>query len=323
MKPLVERWTTENGRTVAEEVLARLMAGRPLTDLALGGHEGRVDLRGLPALQPRRLQRFETQGWFVEELGDLIKFRGVLLENLDLSGAQVQSFRLHDSTVVGSRFDAANCQDWRLWGTQVSDCSFARADLREAAVGTWDKGRRNVWRRVDFSGADFRVGVSCGAVYEDCDFSGAKLAKARFEQCTLNRCRFAGELRAVVFDGRELTDRPAPRQMERIDFSEASFRHVEFLGFDLQAVSLPHDPDLRLIRRARCAARRGIEMLEGDDRVAARQLRAMLHTQLRGPGTDRDVRVFNRRDYLELGGEDLATLAEEVLSRAETECLKG
>jgi uncharacterized protein YjbI with pentapeptide repeats len=237
MRLLVERWRTEEGAALAEEVLARLIAGRPLTGLGLGEHEGRVDLRGLPAPQPRRLQRFETQGWFVEQLGDLVKFRGVRLENLDLSGAALESFRFYDAVVTGCCFDGASCRDWRLWGSDVSDSSFVGADLRESAVGTWHEGHRNSWRRADFSGADFRVGVSWEAVYEDCDFSGAKLAKVKFEQCTLARCRFSGELREVVFDGRDLTDRPAPPEMDKVDFSEATFRHVEFLGFDLEAAA--------------------------------------------------------------------------------------
>jgi hypothetical protein len=47
-------------------------------------------------------------------------------------------------------------------GLRGERLQFAKANLREAAVGTWDEGRRNAWRRVDFTGADFRVGVSWG-----------------------------------------------------------------------------------------------------------------------------------------------------------------
>jgi hypothetical protein len=73
--------------------VARLVAGRRLDGLGLGWHEGRVDLRGLPAPVRARLRRFESQGWFVEVLGDLITFRGVQQRGLDLSGAQSQSLR--------------------------------------------------------------------------------------------------------------------------------------------------------------------------------------------------------------------------------------
>jgi hypothetical protein len=174
---------------------------------------------------------------------------------------------------------------------------------------------------VDFTGAGFRVGVAWEAVFEDCDFTDAKLAKVKFEQCTLTRCRFAGELREVVFDGRDLTDRPAPQPMDTVDFSDATFRRVEFLGFDLDAVTLPKDPDIRLVRRAPCVARHGVDLLDGDDRTEARVLRAMFENRLRGPGTDNESAVFNRRDYLELGGPQLLALAEDVLTRAEAKCL--
>lgn len=319
-KALNDRWKTDSGQALAEEVVARLIAGRPLDDLGLPEHEGRSDLRSLPIPPPRRLERFEAQGWFVERLGDLVVLNGPRLQGLDLSGGQLQSLRFHDGHISECRFDGANCRDWRLWGTEVSDCSFAKASLREAAVGTWHEGRRNVWRRVDFSGSDFRIGVSHEAVYEDCDFSGAKLDKVEFGQCAFSRCHFAGELKQVVFDGRDLTDRPAPPPMEAVDFSDAYFNQVEFKGFDLEAVVLPKDADVRLVRHARCVAREGLEMISDDTSADARVLRALLERRLRGPGTEQDSEVFNRRDYLDFGGPGLVALAEDIFRRAAAAC---
>ena len=164
LRPLAERWRSGEGVALAEEVIARLVAGRDLDGLGLGVHEGRVDLRCIQAPIPRRLERFEALGWFVEELGDLVSFRGIRLANLDLSGAQLPSLRFHDVVIDDCQFDSAMCRDWRLWSSQVLDCSFIKADLRDAAVGTWHAGRGNEWHRVDFSGADFRVGVSQGTL---------------------------------------------------------------------------------------------------------------------------------------------------------------
>jgi hypothetical protein len=148
---LADRWRTPEGQALAEEAVARLVTGRGLDGLGLGWHEGRMDLRGVPVPIPARLRRFESQGWFVEVLGDLITFRGARLRGLDLSGARLQSLRFFGSQIEDCRLDGANCQDWRLWDTEVSDCVFSRASLRDAAVGTWHEGRRNTWRRVDFT----------------------------------------------------------------------------------------------------------------------------------------------------------------------------
>ncbi len=321
---LRKRWESPEGQERAEEAIACLMAGRPLSGLGLDRVAGRLDLRGLPAPIPRRLRRFETAGWFAEELGGLVTFRHARLEDLDLSGAQLQSFRFHDSQITGCLFEGANCQDWRLWGSEVTGCGFAKADLRQAAVGTWHEGRRNAWRRVDFSNADFRVISVSAALYEDCDFSAAKLAKVKFGQCALTRCRFSGVLRETVFDGRELTGLPAPPPPEDVDFADAIFDQVEFMGFDLSRVILPRDPDVRLIRRYRCVAERVLSAVQQDSSLPARVIRAEFAHRLRmmrGPGEESNV--FNRRDYLAAGGDELADLADRLVSQAEAACLKG
>jgi uncharacterized protein YjbI with pentapeptide repeats len=319
---LRKRWETPEGRERAEEAIACLVAGRPLAGLGAGEVNGRVDLRGLPAPIPRRLRRFETAGWFAEELGELVAFRGARLEGLDFSGAQLQSLRFFGSQIADCRLDGARCQDWRMWDTEVADCSFARASLRDAAVGTWHEGRRNAWRRVDFRGADFRVVSPLAAVYEDCDFSGARLAKVRFEQCSLTRCRFAGALREVVFDGRRLEDRPAPAPMGQVDFTGAVFDQVEFMGTDLARVTLPQDPDVRLIRRYRCVLEGALVALNGDGSLPARMLRGEFSNRLRMMrGTGEESNVFNRRDYIFSGGEELVGLADRVFAAAEADCL--
>jgi hypothetical protein len=158
-------------------------------------------------------------------------------------------------------------------------------------------------------------------VFEDCDFSGAKVTGIKFSQCALARCRFAGAVRDVLFDGRDLSpERPAPPQMSKVDFSAAVFRNVEFRGYDLADVTLPDDPDLRVLRRARCVARKAVQMLDGREDMQSRMLRAVLESRLRGPGDEREAEIFNRRDYREMGGEELVDLADDVLGRAEAEC---
>lgn len=318
-KELAARWRSELGAARAEEVVARLVSGRSLDSLGLDEHDGRVDLRFLPAPIPRRLERFEALGWFVETLGEHVTLQGVELDNLDLSGAQLQSWRFHDAKIVNCRFDGASCRDWRLWSTHVTGCSFPKADLRGAAVGTWSQSRRNEWREVDFSGADFRVAVSQGALYEGCDFGDAKLAKVRFEQCALVRCRFAGALAGVVFDERGLPDRAAPRSMEDVDFSEARFDQVEFLGCNLDRVVVPADPDVVLIKRYRCVIERSLALIEGDDSRAARMLRGEFQNTLRMMRSPEEDNLLNTRDYLS-SGEDVAMLANQVFAKAQANC---
>src|SRR6266702_8193106 len=84
-------------------------------------------------------------------------------------------------------------------------------------------------------------------------------------------------------------ERPASPPMDDVDFSAAVFHGVEFRGFDLERVILPADPDVRVLRQARCVAAKGIELLDGDERIPARMLQAILQNRLRGPGDDKDA----------------------------------
>jgi uncharacterized protein YjbI with pentapeptide repeats len=277
----------------------------------------------MPAPIPARLKRFESQGWFTEILGNLITIRDARLTHLDLSGAQLQSFRFFGSQIADCRLDGANCHDWRLWDTRVTGCSFSRANLRDAALGTWHESRRNTWRNINFTRADFRVIAPLEAVFEDCDFSAARINGVTFSQCAFTRCRFAGSMKNVLFDGRNLPpDKPAPPPMREVDFAAAIFHDVDFRGFDLEDVTLPDDPEVRLVRRARCVATKGMHILRADEGISARMLKADLQNRLAGPGDDHEAFVFNRRDYEQPGNTDLAALAEEVLSQAESQCAK-
>ncbi len=109
--------------------------------------------------------------------------------------------------------------------------------------------------------------------------------------------------------------------MRDVDFSAATFRDVEFRGFDLEEVALPADPDVFLVRRYRCVAERGLGELENDDSLAADMLRAELSNSLRGPASSTGAHVYSRRDYLASGGEELATLAEDLFRRLAAACL--
>ena len=144
---------------LARQVVGRLATGQALDGLGLDTVEGRIDLRGLPA-----------SGSDVGGPPEIVVLRAAHLERLDLRGARL-SWRFHDSAVRDCRFEAADCRDWRLWNATVHECRFSGADLEGSAVGTWHNDRGNAWETIDFTDADFRVGVSRVARYEDCDFS--------------------------------------------------------------------------------------------------------------------------------------------------------
>jgi uncharacterized protein YjbI with pentapeptide repeats len=265
-----------------------------------------------------------SEGWRWTQLAGTTELREVALRRLDLSGAKLDHLRLFDAEVNDCRFDRASCRDWRLWGCTVADSSFARADLSKAVLGPWYKGRGNVYRRVSFAGADLRAVASTGGIYEDCDFSHARIEKTVFGSSSLTRCRFAGTLREVqfyYFDSR--FGKPDPNPMEDVDFSDAVLRDVEFRGLDLDRVQLPRTEGHLVIHTYRCVLMTVLAQLEGDDSDFGRGTRAELETRFRWLGPRQEVGLFNVDDMVEANGQEEAGRLIRLLNQAEAQCASG
>jgi hypothetical protein len=244
-----------------------------------------------------------------------------LLRGLDLPGASLDSFRFHRCIIENCLFDGARCHDWRMWESATRETSFRKADLREATMGPWSAGKGNTFSRVDFSGADFRDCTWMTAIFEDCDFSRARLGKVQFERCGIVRCTFAGLLDEVQFDGRVFEpDMREPNRYEDVDMSDALLRLTDFWEIDLPAFRLPDDPGLRVISNYPCVVTEAVKALQGRNDKPGRVLRAILSNDERTADRGYPFGLSSRADWILLGGEELAELAEATLRQAEDVC---
>ncbi|MGW9198546.1 pentapeptide repeat-containing protein [Micromonospora chersina] len=270
---LKRRWRSDAGQELALAVQGAIRDNRPLDGLGLAEVNGRVDLRFIPLA------------------AEFALLSGVHLESLDLSGAMASNLRLVDSEIRDCVFGSAECRYWHLQNTLVRDCSFTRADLRDSTLGEWRNGRGNRYSRTNFAFARLQRSTTRAAIYEDCDFSNAQLDKVNFWQSTVIRCRFAGKLRDVIFDGRNLGEgKPDINPMQDVDFSEAHFDGCEFRGVNFASIRLPPDPDLLLVKDSE-EVDRAIMAL---DRLAA------------GPDTDAvHMALQHAAELLDFGGEAL------------------
>ena len=315
-KTLLERWKSPEGRLLAEEAVHYLTGQRRGLPEGIGTHEGRRDLRGLVVSAPEARGRVSAGKVSAEVAGGLVELRGVRWEALDLSHARLPSLRFFGSQILDCRFEEASCRDWRLWACEVSDSSFAGADLRDSAIGTWQDGRYNAWWGVSFDRADLRGALALGCHLMDCTFRDSRSSDSQFQHVTMRDCTFSGAMKDVLFDCRELPGKPTADILVNIDFSQATFEDVEFRGCRFDGLKLPQSHGIYPIPDFPRVARRVLDLLEENSSVEARMLRSELTVALKLPGAEDSVGVFNRRDYLASGGEPLADLAESLLMEA-------
>jgi uncharacterized protein YjbI with pentapeptide repeats len=286
------------------EVWARLAGKGSLNDLDLPRIEGRVDLRALNAPDPTVIGRRAFPFAQVEELRGIIWLKGVHWKSIDFSRARLRSLRFHHCTIENCRFDDADCQDWRMWETNVVDTSFRSTSLRSATLGGVENDKRNRFIRVDFTKTDLRGTANRSADFIDCLFRDAVLAKVDFQGSVFVNCVFEGELREVAFHHSAFRGEKWPKnEMLNVDFRRAKLRLVEFRRLNMNTVKWPEDDDHILVRDYRASLDRALVVLERRTDPDGRVLAADLAFCRKWAGPEQQVGVLNKRDILEAGGE--------------------
>jgi uncharacterized protein YjbI with pentapeptide repeats len=296
------------------DVIRELTKGRPLTSAQLGTVDGRIDCTGL-TLNPIKVSgtRFFS-GMFVKASGATTFSRGHY-RGVDFTGSRLDNLTLEECSFEDSVFDESTCRGWRMWGCVFVNCSFRNVDLRGASLGGVDGiggQRRNTYRNVRFKGSDFRGTAYISATFSDCEFLDCRLDQVDFNGSVLERCRFVGELKEVVFHDRAFGgERFPPNELAGCDFTDAVFRNVDMRGVDLQNAIPPAAPDHFIIEpyRERLLDAELAFKREGAHEVAwylAEMRKRSKETQLK--------MVDNYQDWVKSFGADVAAKARLRLS---------
>lgn len=150
-----------------------------------------------------------------------------------------------NAELVDCRFDGAHCEDWRLWQTDVTGCTFTRTTLAASMLGCTHEGRPDTWSHCTFIRTDLRDCDLSDSDVHDCEFTDARIERFTALHTTWERCTFTGRLRTVRFSG--LPHPPGadmPRLadawwMDEVDFSACTFHDVVLDDHHLDTVSLP------------------------------------------------------------------------------------
>jgi len=320
---LQQRWLTGDGQRLASEVLTRLRKRKSLDRLGLGEHEGRLDVRGLPAPEVVKGREIAFGSNLVgTELRGIVRLDEVRLQGLDFSASQLPFLQIADSELTDCKFEEIQFEDVRLWGVKFEQGSFAGADLREAMLGSERSPCSFVG--TSFHRTDLRRAFATGSSFEECDFSRARIAKSDYHAVAFKRCKFAGEINDVRFWAADSdTTSPAvpqPHAMAGSDLSKTRLPWVAFNGIDLSDVALPQDKNHLILRPFGCVHERILQLIGADESLPARLLRSHAEYVLKWLSPEQEVGIWHLPDLLhDLSDEDVA-FTKGVLQSALAAC---
>lgn len=299
--------------SLSAEIWKRLFRGKTLDGLPLETKEGRTNLSGLVFPEPAVVRRYQTVFAAITQKESAVVHKPKW-KNLDFSGGELSGLRIMGGELQNCRFDKCGLQDLRVWATQITETSFRGADLRKAALGGVQDGRRNNFRDVDFTDADLRQTAYTAAAFERCVFRNAKLVKIDFQTSTFVDCRFEGELREVLFYDRGFKGEAfPPNEMVNVDFSRAELHFVEFRGLSLDRVHLPEDEAHIVIRNVASVLDKMLHALRQEDDITAKTLVAYLAVKRKWVAPNQAQEVINLEDVAEIAGEEGVKRFRELL----------
>jgi uncharacterized protein YjbI with pentapeptide repeats len=287
-------------------VWAHLLRGTSLEELALTKRNDRIVLSGLQSSTPKEAERIRLLGADVSRISGLTVVSGVAWDSLDFTGSTLEGLRFFDSIIRNCIFDECDCQDWRLWGTRVENCSFRSADFRNSSLGGIRNNKRNTFDRVQFARTDLRRTNYISASFAHCAFRDSRLDKVNFQGSTFTDCTFEGELLEVCFNRSAFRqDELPPNCMSRVDFSRADLRSVEFRNLDLDEVCFPSDEKHILVYDYPQTLDTVLQFLQSRGDNASRSLAAYLGVYRRWAGPKQKRGILNEIDLREIGGKSV------------------
>jgi uncharacterized protein YjbI with pentapeptide repeats len=287
------------------EIWQRLARGELLDRAGLPKLHDRIDARNLNVPEPYAIKRERLARFDVTHLSGFTTVRGANWQSIDFSNSKLPSIRLFDCQIEDCIFDRCRLPDLRVWGTTFAKVSFRFADLRDAALGGIAGYGLNIFRDVDFTGADLRGSAHFAAQFERCKFIHTKLDKLDFQSSNFTDCVFEGELREVQFfrTGFKAEQFP-PNEMKRVDFRRAKLRWSEFRGLDLDDVFFPEDEDHLIIRNYPAALDALLGYFGSRTDLPSQRLHAVFEIHRKWLGPRQRVGILNKHDVMEMAGED-------------------
>ncbi len=311
--PVANAKSVAADKSLNDEVVRRLIGRRSLKGLPLGTVDGRIDLRGLRIEDPEILGVFDTS--FGRATGlDVQRVQGARWKNLDLSGSYLSSLRLYECRIENCVFDDSICPDLRMWATQVTDCSFRRANLREASFGGAIGNSFSVFTNVDFTSANLREVMSAVARFDRCLFRNARLEKIDFQGSIFVDCIFEGLLSDVMFykHGYKGGHFP-PNEMKGLDFRNAELRDVGFRNLRLDTIKPPSNDKHILIKNVGLNLRHIIAALESHGNADTLKLAQFLRGGLKWTPEHQVWGIIHRKAFIETFGAAAVAKLEAIL----------
>ncbi|HEY9004932.1 MAG TPA: pentapeptide repeat-containing protein [Ohtaekwangia sp.] len=239
---LIERWKTVEGGARLKDIIDCLKRGGLLSSVKdLEKYAGRWDLRGAQLSQVEKERKLEAEGHNLVQTFGSFKCKGVKMESIDFSYADISYSWLEKCIITNCIFEETKAKEIHILSSDFSNCVFRKVNLSYSYINENIGSNSGSFKNVEFIETNLSESIFCFPIIEDCLFTNCNLKAANFDGSRLKRCKFKGKVDSPWFRGysknahrsllgvfNRVNPKDYSNEMEDVDFSEAEMIGVSF-----------------------------------------------------------------------------------------------
>lgn len=245
-KDLIERWTTIEGSNLLKKIITCLKKQKTLSEIiGIEKINDKLDLRGINF--PKEYSEYTYKGKFVKQITGSLKFKSAILENIDLSYADIRHTEWKNCTFKNIVFYMSQMQEMTITNCEFEDVEFNNTKLSYSYLNIRSGKNSGSFKNVKFKKTHLNETRFSFPKFENCSFEDCNFHAADFDGSRFKECNFKGKVNSPWFRKHSIKEfepnyfinqidkRKIENEMENIDFSKAILDYVSFSkDLDLQ-----------------------------------------------------------------------------------------
>ncbi|QKJ29001.1 pentapeptide repeat-containing protein [Mucilaginibacter mali] len=251
---LVNRWKTESGVLLAQQIRKTLMAGEPLEKIdGIEKNGYRLDLRGITLSELEDEQTIKAGEHQAIFKAGILKLKNNVFDAIDFSFSTISYAQIQKCKFSNCVFESVIAKELEISASDFIDCVFKKVNFYCSFMNKNIGSNSGSYVNCTFDEANLTETSFRFPTIKNCVFKNCKLSATNFDGSRFDNCKFIGKVDSPLFKGysvyavksilwifNRIDPKMYPNKMLNVDFSEAEMKGVSFShGIDLTTCIFP------------------------------------------------------------------------------------
>lgn len=238
-KTLIERWQTDKGQKLLNDIIQHLKKGKSFGELnGLEKFEDKFDLRGINF--PKTSTEYLYKGKLTNQITGSLSFNKAEIDNVDFSYADLEQTQWKNCSFSKTVFYKTQLEQIKIINCSFDNILFESSKLSHSYLNIRSGKKSGYFKNVTFKNSQLNETRFSFPEFHNCFFDNCNLFATDFDGSRFNNCKFIGKLNSLWFRKHSIMEyepnlivnrvnkKQFTNEMLNVDFTEAILDYVSF-----------------------------------------------------------------------------------------------